>query len=429
MKIVGLIAEYNPFHNGHLYHIQEAKRVTGADEAIVIMSGDYVQRGVPAIMPKRLRAEMALKAGAAAVFELPVCYATASAELFAAGAVSFLDRLGIVDSLCFGSECNNIRVLNSIADILVHEPHEYRELLHDGLKKGCTYPAARQKALSGYLCSEQDASVIRDPNNILGIEYLKALRKLGSSIRPFTIPREGSGYHDNSLSDDHFSSASAIRALLAYSSSSLSTEHTGGTFENPPEDGMLNELEDQVPPECLELLRDYHRILYPVYENDFSLILKYKLLNKRAPGLMRYADVSQELAGRISSQLDNYFNYKQFSELLKTKEVTQTRINRALLHIMLGIKKENMEEYISEGYHFYAHLLGIRKSCGKILTLISKNSCLPLIARNADMALLQKTGRKMMQNDILASNLYMSVVTDKYKTSFRNEYRQAVIKI
>ena len=129
MKTVGLITEYNPFHNGHLYHIQEALRVTGADTAIVVMSGDYVQRGVPAIMPKRLRAEMALKCGAGAVFELPVCYATGSAEYFAMGAISFLDRLGIVDSVCFGSECADLSSLQTVSGILCNEPDGYRELL------------------------------------------------------------------------------------------------------------------------------------------------------------------------------------------------------------------------------------------------------------------------------------------------------------
>ena len=131
MKIVGLITEYNPFHNGHKYHIEQAKKLTGADAAIVVMSGDYVQRGMPAIMPKRLRAEMALNCGAAAVFELPVCYSTGSAELFALGAVSLLDKLGIVDYLCFGSECNDLQGLQAIADILCEEPTEYKQLLQE----------------------------------------------------------------------------------------------------------------------------------------------------------------------------------------------------------------------------------------------------------------------------------------------------------
>ena len=151
MKIVGLIAEYNPFHNGHQYHIEKAKEAAGADTAIVIMSGDYVQRGAPAIMPKYIRAEMALKCGAAAVFELPVCYATGSAELFAMGAVSFLESLGVVDSICFGSECDDLPSLIQIADILTEEPEEYRALLQSYLRSGMSFPAARQDALQAYM--------------------------------------------------------------------------------------------------------------------------------------------------------------------------------------------------------------------------------------------------------------------------------------
>ena len=154
MKIVGLITEYNPFHNGHLYHIEESKRLTGADMAVVVMSGDYVQRGTPAIMPKRLRAEMALKCGAAAVFELPVCYAAGSAEYFALGAVSLLQKLGIVDFLCFGSECNNLQALQQAADILLEEPAEYQTVLKHHLREGKSFPSARQEALAEYTESE-----------------------------------------------------------------------------------------------------------------------------------------------------------------------------------------------------------------------------------------------------------------------------------
>ena len=429
MKIVGLITEYNPFHNGHLYHIQEAKRITGADTAIVVMSGDYVQRGVPAIMPKRLRAEMALKCGASAVFEIPVCYASGSAEYFATGAVSLLNGLGIVDCLCFGSECNDLDALERVADILLNEPAKYRFLLKKHLKSGLSYPAARMRAVSGYTEDAALAAVLGDPNNILGIEYLKAIKKLDSRIIPYTIKRAGAHYHDRQLSDAHLSSASAIRSLLAYSGSALQTDCSGGTFESPSFSGILNELEDQVPSCCLELLKDYHRVSYPVYQNDFSLILKYKLLNKQPDSLLRYMDVSEELANRIYAQLDNYFNYKQFCDLMKTRETTHTRINRAFLHIMLGIKKNDMSEYIKGGYHYYARLLGIRKDREKILARIAKESPLTLLTRLSESESLPAIGRRMLRNDILASNLYTSVVTDKYRTAYQNEYRQRLLKI
>lgn len=428
MKIVGLITEYNPFHNGHLYHIEESKKITGADAAVVVMSGDYVQRGTPAIMPKRLRTEMALKCGAAAVFELPVCYAAGSAEYFALGAVSLLQKLGIVDFLCFGSECNNLHALQRAADILLEEPAEYQAALRRHLREGRSFPAARQEALSEYAEKEGISFVLNDPNNILGIEYLKALKKLNSPIIPFTIQRRGSHYHDRRMSGE-YSSASAIRSLLAYSGSSLRTDRSGGSFENAPFSGILGELEDQVPACCLELLSDFHRVQYPVYQNDFSLILKYKLLNKTPDILIRYMDVSLELANRICAQLNNFFNYKQFCELLKTRDVTQTRINRALLHIMLGIKKKNVQEYTENGCHFYARLLGVRKDSERLLSAIAKKGELPLLAQLSQAQELPPLGQRMLRHDILASNLYTSVVTDKFKTAFCNEYSQPVIKI
>ncbi len=428
MKIVGLITEYNPFHNGHLYHIEESKKITGADAAVVVMSGDYVQRGTPAVMPKRLRTEMALKCGAAAVFELPVCYASGSAEYFALGAVSLLQKLGIVDSLCFGSECNDLHALQKAADILLEEPEEYRSALKRHLKEGRSFPSARQEALCEYAEKEGISFVLGDPNNILGIEYLKALKKLGSAITPYTIQRQGAHYHDRKI-NRKLSSASAIRSLLAYSGSALRTDRSGGTFENTPFSSILGELEDQVPSSCLELLSDYHRVQYPVYQNDFSLILKYKLLNKTPDMLVRYMDVSLDLANRICAKLNHFFNYRQFCELLKTRDITQTRINRALLHIMLGIKKKNVQEYTDNGFHFYARLLGVRKDSEKILSAAAKKGELPLLAQLSRAQELSSLGQRMLRHDILASNLYTSVVTDKFKTAFCNEYSQPVIKV
>ncbi len=427
MKVVGLITEYNPFHNGHLYHIEKAKKVTGADTVIVIMSGDYVQRGTPAIMPKRLRCEMALKCGASAVFELPVCYATGSAELFATGAVSFLDQLGIVDCLCFGSECNDLSLLDSIAEFLCTEPETYKSALRDGLKQGLSFPSARQHALEKTLPSSQCMEIIKNPNNILGIEYLKALKRLRSSIKPYTIERKGAGYHDTDLHKG-YSSASAIRSLLAYSSESIGSENYS-SYDNTPLHNILDKLEEQVPKDCLQILKDDHHITYPLYQNDFSLLLKYKLLNKTAKDLIRYMDVSEELANRICNQMEYYFNFKQFSERLKTKELTQTRITRALLHIMLGIKKEQVKTYIKGGIHHYARILGIRKECAPLLGTLSVSCSLPIIVNPSRTDQISTVGKAMLFQDILASNLYNSVITDKYKTPYQNEYKQPIIKL
>ena len=379
-------------------------------------------------MPKRLRTEMALYCGAGAVLELPVCYATGSAEFFALGAISLLDSLGIVDSVCFGSECSDLPLLQKIAGLLVDEPEQYREILRHELKLGKSFPAARQTAVVFCTGDPRCADILKDPNNILGIEYLKALKKCGSSIRPYTIRRKGAGYHSSQL-DGLYSSASAIRSLLAYSSSSIHTEFAGDDSTELSFSDILNELGNQVPKKCLELLSDFHKIQYPVYQNDFSLILKYKLLNKHPKSLVRYMDVSPELAARICTSLNDFFNYKQFAGLLKTKELTQTRINRALLHIMLGIKKDSVSEYMNSGYNFYARLLGFRKDCSQIFTEISKKSSLPLLTKLAESRELCELGQRMLRDDILASNLYTSVVTDKFKTAFLNEYKQRIIKI
>ena len=428
MKTVGLITEYNPFHNGHKHHIDQAKKLTGADNVVVIMSGDYVQRGTPAIMPMRLRAEIALEAGASAVFELPVCYSTASAELFALGAVSFLDKLGVIDYLCFGSECNNIKKLKTLADFLSDEPYEYKELLQLNLKKGVSFPVARQRALSSCIADNDLISVIKDPNNILGIEYLKALNKLKSNIKPICIKRVESGYHDTSLKEK-ISSATAIRSLLSYSVNTVSTIDIDNEYENTAFSSILDKLEDQVPKECLSILKDYHHISYPVYQNDFSLVMKYKLLNKTPEALIKYMDISPDFANRICNNLNNFFNYKQFCEALKTKELTQTRINRGLLHIMLGIKSNNVSSYINGGYHYYARLLGVRKDRNKLIGAISSSSSLPLITGLYKLDDVPKIGQDMLYQDILASNLYTSVITDKFKTPFKNEYNQPIIKI
>jgi len=428
MKTVGLITEYNPFHNGHLYHIEMAQKTTHADTVIVIMSGDYVQRGTPAIMPKALRTEMALQCGASVVFELPVCYATGSAELFAMGAVSFLDALNVVDSICFGSECNDLEKLQVIADFLCEEPSEFKQALQERLKEGATFPAARHHALESCMNNPEYTDIIRDPNNILGIEYLKALKKLNSPMKAHTIQRQESHYHDLELRSK-YSSASAIRSLLAYSGSVISTQPVEGTFDNTQYSNIFHTLEEQVPNHCLDILKDYHRVKYPLYQNDFSLLLKYKLLNKTPADLFRYVDVSEEMANRIYNQINNYFNYKQFRTLIQTKDVTTTRVNRALLHILLGTKKNNLHDYIEGGYHYYARLLGVRKDKERILSIISKNSRIPLLSKLSEEDSLPKLGSQMLYHDILASNLYSSVITYKFRTAFANEYKQPIIKL
>ena len=395
MKIVGIIAEYNPFHNGHQYHIKEALKISGADTAIVVMSGDFVQRGSPAIMPKHIRAEMALNGGASLVLELPVPYATGSAEYFAHGAISLLNKLGCVDSICFGSECGEIIKLEELAHILSEEPEEYRFLLSSYLKQGNSFPHARQLAIHDYLNSDSADEILSSPNNILGIEYLKALYRLHSKMKAYTIRRISSNYHDQELKET-YSSASAIRNEIKRDS--------------------MDTLLSQVSETNLKLLRNLKNLRYPVYPNDFSLVLKYKLMQESKESLMKYADVSVELANRILNRLDEYKKLEQFCDLLKTKELTYSRISRALLHILLDIKSEDYRDIT------YARVLGFRKSHSEILSQIKQNASIPLVTKLAAFPDLE--GLKL---DIKTSNLYESVLTDKYQTDFQSEYTKSIV--
>ncbi len=413
MKIVGLIVEYNPFHNGHLHHIEEAFRVTGADKAIAVMSGDFVQRGAPAIMPKHLRTEMALRSGASIVIELPVRYATGSAEFFATGAISLLDQLGCVDSICFGSESGNIEALSTIANILMNEPEAYRTLLQKHLKAGLSYPLARQKAMEFYLSLNGDNpelnTILSEPNNILGIEYLKALSLRKSSMIPYTITRKTSHYHDIELKEN-CSSASAIRAR----------------FKNSHENDLpvihdLN-IKEQVPSHCYATLESNYQKRYPIYSDDFSLLLHAKLLSESKESLMDYDDMTIELANRIINLRYRFISIEQFTHELNSKNITHSRLSRILFHILLHIKK-----YPNSVENHYIHVLGFRKDDQKLLSIIKENSSLPIMTKLTSLDHLDWKGQSMIIEDIYASNLYETVVTNKFKTNYIHELEKSLV--
>ncbi len=424
MKIVGIIAEYNPFHNGHQYHISQALQKTGADAAVILMSGDFVQRGTPAIAPKHLRAKAALFGGAALVLELPVLFACDSAELFARGAVSIFNELGCISSLCFGSECGDIQKLTQIARILSEEPDAYRQVLQGELRKGRPFPQARQTALGAYTGDSSLAEILSSPNNTLGIEYLKALHYFQSPIQPFTISRQESGYHDTALCET-FSSATAIRSQI------LNPAPSPDTFES---------VSTQLPSASLDLLRKNYRLSLPVTQNDFSLLLKYHLLLETAASLTSYLDVSDDLANRIINRRNDFTTWSSFCDLLKTRELTHTRINRALLHILLGIKKDTFRheppfcfaensttiscETKKEQSALYARVLGFHKKDAQILKEIKEHANIPLITKLADTKDLAPAAQTLLNLDIFASDLYDSVITEKFGTPYKNEYQK-----
>lgn len=413
MKTVGLITEYNPFHNGHAYHIEKAKMLTGADRVIVVMSGDFVQRGAPAVMPKHLRAESALLSGASLIIELPVCFATGSAEYFAQGSISLLNRLGCIDSICFGSECGNLHLLKEIAQILADEPIEYQAALKQALKEGASFPAARQEALNIY--SDKYSEILASPNNILGIEYLKALAKIHSKMEPFTIKRIGAGYHDMDI-DGQFSSATAIRSDI------YQLADVNSSSESLP----LTHIQTQVPSSCHELMKKNYQTRYPVKADDFSLLLKAKLLSETAGSLSHYLDMSPELANRILRLRNDYLSFEQFCDLLKTKELTRSRISRSFIHVLLGITNDWLTAMKAPAP--YARILGFRRDHADLLGILKRTSDIPLITSPA-RAVLADTAYQILELDIYASDLYESVITDLYGTPFHNELTKQIIKI
>lgn len=410
MKVVGLITEYNPFHNGHKYHIDEAKRITGADYVVVVMSGNYVQRGAPALIDKYSRTKMALACGADLVFELPVCYATASAEFFALGAVSLLDKLGIIDDLCFGSECGDINILTSLANILLDEQAEFSDKLCASIKQGKTYPEARMEALKAY-APHIDDSIIASPNNILGIEYIKALIKIKSNINPVTITRKLASYHSEDLSKSEnitISSATAIRKSLK-------------------EDIPLSKLEHHVPEPVISLLKEQFNQSFPVYEDDFSLLLNYKLMEETEVSLTDYTDVTKDLANRIKNY-SRPLSYSQFAGEVKSRQWTLTRVNRVLIHILLNLKYANLQQYNSSGYTKYARLLGFKKESSYLLRQVTTGEKIPVITKMGDAhKYLDTHGMDMLNEDIFASHLYNQVIYYKFGTLLKDEYTRGVI--
>lgn len=406
MSINGIIAEYNPFHNGHKYQLEESRRLTNADHTIVVMSGSFVQRGAPALADKHIRTEMALRCGADLVLELPALYATASSEYFAAGAVALLDKLGVATHLCFGSECGDVGQLERIAAFLLEEPLWYSAALKQFLKQGLSYPDARARAISTAACreagthtfSEDCASILCSPNNILGIDYIKEIIKRKSRLIPFTIKRIGAGYHDDAIS-------SAVSGVsLPSPVSALAIRRTLQEGESAAS------IRPHMPREAALLLESCLAQNRAVYADDLSGILYYKLLTEREQGYEAYLDVSRDLSNRILGSLNRFTGFQAFCDLLKTKAFTHTRISRCLLHILLGIKKTDMEYGRALDYIPYARVLGFRRSAAPLLGQIKNCSSVPLITKAADTKKsLPPEADRLWELDILTSEIYKGI--------------------
>ena len=408
MKIAAVIAEYNPFHNGHAYQLKEIRRQTNADFILVMMSGDFVQRGAPACMDKYTRCHMALAAGADIVCELPVYGALGSAEIFAESAVSLLNHLGCINFLCFGAETPDLELFNAIDPVLSDEPEAYRSLLQAALKSGMNFPAARSHALCSLIKNEKCSDILNQPNNILAIEYMKALYKTGSTIHPVPIRRMGAGYHSTDTSAS-FSSATAIRQQLAAGTSSQ-TETAQALNLHHTQD-ILDTLD--IPDTSKTLVQSYlenYPILTP---NDFSDILAMRLLDLQTH-LTEYVDIGQDLANRIDSFRYQFISTEQFTTLLSARNLTSTRIARCLFHMILGHTDHHLDAWRKQQYSGYLRVLGFKKQSGRIWKEIAPEFKGQLITRTAEAReQLSGIGLTAYEADLYASRLYRQILRNR----------------
>lgn len=413
MNVLGIIAEYNPFHNGHAYQIETLKKETGAAYAIIAMGGNFMQRGAPALLEKYTRAKMALSCGADLVLELPALYACASAESFAYGGAALLEGTGVVTHLGFGTETEHLPILQEIAGILTRQPQQFRQTLQQGLKQGLSFPAARSLAVKNCLalsCSKGEncpsaelGQILSSPNNILAIEYLKALSRCHSSILPSPLLRRGQRYHDQSPGQE-FPSASAIRASIW-------------------EPGSLPLLKHAMPAPAFAILKDYpHPFLQ---EDDFSALLHYKLLTESPEQLSRYADSSPSLAQRIKKEENSFLSWSSFCQRLKTKNITYTRLSRIFLHMLLNIHTEGCSPLPPPSY---LRVLGFCKQSAPLLAAIKTHGSLPLLTSPASAPkLLPAPAQALLAHDLAASNLYRIGLAAKGDNTLKNDYQHPIV--
>lgn len=408
MKTIGIIAEYNPFHNGHKYMIEKAKELTGADTAVVIMSGDFVQRGAPAVCDKYLRTQMALLGGADIVFELPVIYSLGSAEQFAEGAVRLLSSTLNIDHICFGSESGNIDILYDFAINTEDYSHteEFRTNISAAIKKGMSYPAAFETVINEKF-NMKDSSVYQ-PNNLLGIEYCRALyrlRKTGIySKLPelITIKREGSSYHDAILSE--YPSATSVRnALQSNNIGSLRNSLPGSAFK------MLNENIGK----CL-----------PIFEDDFNDMLYMRLNSSSDEDIRSIPDIHNDLKNKLINCRGKQVVISELTAGLKNKAFTYSAISRAIFKLLLSPVYTKAIQCNSANVP-YLRALGLKKDSSEFLRTLRYSETCNIITKPADGNMDDPS----YLLDIYASNLYNQVCSNKYKTGFTDELKTGPVII
>ena len=421
MKTIAIIAEFNPFHNGHLYLLNKAMEITHADYSIALISGNFTQRGTPAICDKFTRAYMAAVSGIDMCLELPYVYATGSAYDFANGAVSILNSLNSIDYLCFGAETDEVNIFDEISDIIVNEPKNYLIVLKSGLKNGLSFPSARQNAIVDFMFNEKSndlkitkeklIDIISKPNNILAIEYISALKRTNSNIKPIIIKRESSDYKETQLNGSR-SSALAIRnAVKNIDISDL--EHV-----------LINEM----PQRAFQIFIEKAKKEYPV---SHSLLLPF-LQAKCLDNIIHDSDICDFNLSLINklSKIDLCKSYDEIIKELKTKEITEARINRALLHLIMGYSSKDRDDFYKYNTSFYASILSFRKSATNLIKSINNKSTIPVITKKADFdkylssypEISNLIAKKMWEFDLKASELYRMSIYNNSGYIIPNDY-------
>ncbi len=384
-KIVGIIAEYNPFHNGHVYHIQNTKEQTGADCIVAVITGNFTQRGNSSVVNKWEKTKMAIAGGADLVIELPTIYSISSAENFADGAVKVLDSLGIVDTISFGMEAEDLSSLNNIATVLYSEPPEYVSVLMHELQKGESFPKARDNALMMYLNDiKRYANILKGSNNILAIEYLKALKKQKSNLMPIGIKREKIYYNSMKIIDE-FASATGIRNLLLRN--------------------QVEEVRKVVPSTTFQILmNNFRNGTYVLDLTAYNYEIIYKLRNMTVKEISELPDVAEGLENLIKEAAGKTNNLIELISMIKSKRYTQTRIQRILIYAMLGITKKDME--LSKKIIPYIRVLGCSENGKMLLSQINpKVSVITSLKRFEEDNRNQKL-TKLLDIDKMATDIY-----------------------
>ena len=387
-KVLGIVGEYNPFHNGHLYHLEQSKKMTSSNYTVAILGGNFTQRGSTSLIDKWSKAEAAIQNGIDLVIELPVLYTTSSAENFADGAIKILDSLKVVDYISFGAETSDVDILNKFADVLYHEPRKYKILLSHELSKGISYPKARENALMIYLNDiRKCVNVLSSPNNILGIEYLKALKKYKSNIMPISIARYESAYNDSSYSGN-IASATAIRNII----------------KNNGFDILRRLLPSSSYSILIKNIKQGHII------PDISVFEKqiiYNLRKMETSEIAMLPDVTEGLEFAIKKAANSCNNLNDLLNIIKSKRYTSTRIQRILLYALLGITKKDID--ISKKTTPYIRVLGLNNRGKFLISEIAKaNPKLEIITsvkRFYDNN-TNKNLKLMLDKDIFATNVY-----------------------